>query len=60
LEPGNALILWAAALMFTLPPPYVLPIVSKDESAKAAITSTLSVATVYSILAFAVIAALVR
>jgi predicted permease len=60
LEPGNGLILWAAALMFTLPPPYVLPIVSKDESAKAAITSTLSVATVYSILAFAVIAALVR
>lgn len=60
MEPDNTLLMWAAALMFTLPPPYVLPIVSKDESAKAVITSTLSVATVYSILVFAVMAAIVR
>ena len=60
MEPDNALLMWAAALMFTLPPPYVLPIVSKDESAKAIITSTLSVATIYSLLVFAVMAAIVR
>ncbi len=60
IEPGNTLLQWAAALMFTLPPPYVLPIVSRDESAKGAITSILSVATVYSILVFAVMATLVR
>jgi len=58
LEPGDADLRWAAALMFTLPPPYVLPIVSKDESARGAITSALSAATVYSIAAFAVMAAL--
>lgn len=60
MEPDNALLLWAAALMFTLPPPYVLPIVSKDESAKPYITSTLSVVTVYSLIVFAVMAALVQ
>lgn len=60
LEPDNAPLMWAAALMFTLPPPYVLPIVSRDESAKAAITSTLSVATVYSLLVFAALAAIAR
>jgi predicted permease len=60
LEPDNRLLMWAAALMFTLPPPYVLPIVSKDESAKGYITSVLSVSTVYSIIVFAIIAAIVR
>jgi len=60
LEPGNTEILWAAALMFTLPPPFVLPIVSKDEAAKGAITSILSVATIYSLVIFAVFAAVVK
>jgi predicted permease len=60
LEPGNTQLLWAAALMFTLPPPYVLPIVSKDEASKGAITSLISVATVYSLAIFAVFAAIVK
>jgi len=60
LEPGDAQLLWAAALMFTLPPPYVLPIVSRDEQAKASVTAVLSAATVLSILIFAVFAAIVR
>lgn len=60
LEPGNVHLLWAAALMFTLPPPYVLPIVSRDESAKPAITSTLSLATVWSLAIFTIMAAIVR
>jgi predicted permease len=60
LEPGNKLLLWAAALMFTLPPPYVLPIVSKDESSKGYVTSVLSVSTVTSVIVFAGMAALVR
>jgi predicted permease len=60
MEPDNALLMWAAALMFTLPPPYVLPIVSKDESAKGYITSVLSVATVYSLIVFAVMAAMIK
>ncbi len=60
LEPGNKLLLWAAALMFTLPPPYVLPIVSKDEASKGYVTSVLSVSTVYAIIVFAGMAALVH
>ena len=60
LAPGDRLLTGAAVLMFTLPPPYVLPIVSKDESAQGYITSVLSVSTVYSLLIFAGMAALVR
>lgn len=60
LEPGDMRLVWAAVLMFTLPPPYVLPIVSKDEAAKGYITSVLSASTVLSLVIFAVMAALVK
>jgi predicted permease len=59
LAPGDHLLAGAAVLMFALPPPYVLPIVSKDASARGYITSVLSVSTVLSLMIFAVMAALV-
>lgn len=60
LVPGDARLVWAAALMFTLPPPYVLPIVSKDEAVKGYITSALSASTILSLIIFAAMAAFVR
>ena len=50
---------WAFVLMFMLPPPYVLPVYVEDDSESAYASSTLSLSTVLSLAAFAIIAALV-
>ena len=50
---------WAFVLMFMLPPPYVLPVYVEDDSESAYVSSALSLSTVLSLAAFAVIAAVV-
>lgn len=50
----------AAALMFTLPPPYVLPIMASDEAEGAYMSSTLSVYTLLSVACFAILSIFVR
>lgn len=59
LLPMSDALKWAFVLMFMLPPPYVLPVYVEDDSENAYVSSTLSLSTVLSLAAFAVIAALV-
>ncbi len=59
LMPMSDTLKWAFVLMFMLPPPYVLPVYVEDDSESAYVSSTLSLSTVLSLAAFAVIAALV-
>ena len=46
---------WAVILMFTLPPPFVLPIFSDNENQSGYVATTLSLSTLLSILFFVVI-----
>lgn len=50
---------WAVILMFLLPPPFVLPIFGKNENEGAFVSASLSLSTLLSLAAFAVIAVLV-
>ncbi len=50
---------WAVMLMFMLPPPFVLPIFGKNENEGAFVSASLSLSTLLSLAAFAVIAVLV-
>jgi hypothetical protein len=50
---------WAFVLIFTLPAPYVIPVYVQDEKERAFASASLSLSTVLSLAAFAVIAALV-
>ena len=56
---GGAMHTGALALLFILPPPYVLPVFADAEEERANISSALSVLTLLSILLFAVMAAVV-
>ncbi len=58
LMPMSENLKWAFVLMFMLPPPYVLPVYVSDDSESAFVSTTLSLSTVLSLAAFAVIAAL--
>lgn len=58
LMPMSENLKWAFVLMFMLPPPYVLPVYVADDSESAFVSTTLSLSTVLSLAAFAVIAAL--
>lgn len=49
----------AAVLFFLLPPPYVLPVFSQDESQRATLSSAISALTLVTILAFAIMAVVV-
>lgn len=49
---------WAIILMFMLPPPFVLPIFGKNEDESAFVSASLSLSTMLSLAAFAVIAVL--
>ena len=49
----------AAVLLFLLPPPYVLPIFSDDESQRAALSSAISALTMVTMVLFAVMAVVV-
>lgn len=53
----TATLKWAVILMFMLPPPFVLPIFGKNEG--AFVSATLSLSTLLSLAAFAVIAVLI-
>lgn len=55
---AGAAVTAAALLMFLLPPPYVLPVMADDPDQRAYVASTLSVATLVTIVAFAVLAAI--
>jgi len=59
LLPMSDALKWAIVLMFMLPPPYVLPVFVADERESAYVSASLSLYTVLSLAAFAVIAALV-
>ena len=59
LMPMSNALKWAVVLMFMLPPPYVLPVFVADENESAYVSASLSLSTVLSLAAFAVIAALV-
>ncbi len=59
LMPMTDTLKWAFVLMFMLPPPYVLPVYVADDSESGFVSSTLSLSTVLSLAAFAVIASLV-
>lgn len=54
---GGRITLLAVALIFLLPPPYVLPVMADDPDERAYVSSTLSVSTLVSIAVFAVMAA---
>ncbi len=59
LMPMSEPLKWAFVLMFMLPPPFVLPVYVEDDSESAYVSATLSLSTILSIAAFAVIATLV-
>ena len=48
----------AVALMFLLPPPFVLPVFSRDEAQRSYLSAALSLSTLVTLLGFAVLAAL--
>ena len=56
---GGMIHVGAIILMFLLPPPYVLPIFSTDESQRARLSSAISALTLVTMILFAVMAALV-
>lgn len=56
---GGVMHTGAIILMFLLPPPYVLPVFSTDESQRARLSSAISALTVLTMVLFAVMAALV-
>lgn len=49
----------AVVLMFSLPPPFVLPIFSKDETQTSYISSTLSLSAIFSLCVFAIMSAII-
>lgn len=57
--PVEGALFWAVVLMFTLPPPFVLPVFSNDVNEEAYVSTTLSLCSVLSIAAFGVISLLV-
>ncbi len=57
--PVSETLKWAVILMFLLPPPFVLPIFGKNENEGAFVSASLSLSTLLSLAAFAVIAVLV-
>lgn len=57
---GGKALFAAVALMFTLPPPYVLPVMATDDGERAYLSAVLSVYTLLSIAVFAVLALLVQ
>jgi len=59
LMPMSDALKWAFVLMFMLPPPYVLPVYVEDDRENGFVSTTLSLYTVLSLAAFAVIAAMV-
>ncbi len=59
LIPVSTTLRWAFILMFLLPPPFVLPIFVKSENESAFVSATLSLSTLLSLVAFAVIAFLI-
>jgi predicted permease len=59
LMPMSDALKWAFVLMFMLPPPYVLPVFVADENEGAFVSTSLSLSTLLSLAAFAVIAVLV-
>lgn len=58
-SPMNDALKWAFVLMFMLPPPFVLPVFVEDNRESAFVSASLSLSTVLSLAAFAVIAVLV-
>ncbi len=56
---GGAIHTGAAVLFFLLPPPYILPVFSQDESQQATLSSAISALTVLTLVAFAVMAVIV-
>ena len=56
---GGIIHVGAAILLFLLPPPYVLPIFSDDESQRATLSSAISALTMVTMILFAVMAVLV-
>ena len=56
---GGIIHVGAAILLFLLPPPYVLPIFSDDESQRATLSSAISALTLVTMILFAVMAVLV-
>ena len=56
---GGIIHVGAAILLFLLPPPYVLPIFSDDESQRASLSSAISALTMVTMILFAVMAVLV-
>ncbi|MBP3633978.1 MAG: hypothetical protein J6J43_05350 [Oscillospiraceae bacterium] len=56
---GGVIHTGAIILMFLLPPPYVLPIFSTDESQRARLSSAISALTLVTMILFAVMAAMV-
>ncbi len=59
LLPVSETLKWAVVLMFLLPPPFVLPIFGKNENEGAFVSASLSLSTLLSLAAFAVIAVLI-
>jgi len=59
LNPVDTLLFWAFILMFLLPPPFVLPVFVRGEDESAFVSATLSLSTLISLAAFAVITVLV-
>lgn len=57
--PVSETLKWAVILMFLLPPPFVLPIFGKNENENAFVSASLSLSTLLSLAAFAVIAVLI-
>ncbi len=55
LTPVDEPLKWAFILMFLLPPPYVLPVFTHDESENAFVSATLSISTLIALAAFAAI-----
>ena len=59
LTPVDAPLRWAFILLFLLPPPFVLPVFARDENESAFVSATLSLSTLVSLAAFAVITVIV-
>ena len=59
LTPVGTPLLWAFILMFLLPPPFVLPVFVRSEDESAFVSASLSLSTLVSLVAFAVITIIV-
>ena len=59
LTPVEPQLFWAFILMFLLPPPFVLPVFARSENEGAFVSATLSISTLVSLAAFAVITVII-